>query len=338
MSLATRCTACGTVFRVVEDQLKVSQGWVRCGRCNEVFDAQTHLVEVPPRPFPAEPAPAPEPPAAERPAKAPASNPLPPLAEAPEGTEAAASAMDAEPLSPGPPDLEAPDEVPAESTIVQANDIQAEAATATDSPSDITAADPADALPPGAPAQELPIQADLREGTLAAQPSFMRQAERAARWHSKGVRAGLALAALALAALLAAQVAVSERDWMAARWPQSRPLLEQLCQPIGCQVQALRRVDQINVASSGLTRIEGSPLYRFSMVLLNRSELPLMMPAIDLALTDAQGQVIARRVLSASELGVEAAAVKPGIELPLQAMLSTGSRRVAGYTIELFYP
>ena len=34
MSLATRCTSCGTVFRVVQDQLKVSEGWVRCGRCS----------------------------------------------------------------------------------------------------------------------------------------------------------------------------------------------------------------------------------------------------------------------------------------------------------------
>ena len=34
MSLATRCTSCGTAFRVVQDQLKVSEGWVRCGRCN----------------------------------------------------------------------------------------------------------------------------------------------------------------------------------------------------------------------------------------------------------------------------------------------------------------
>ena len=39
MSLATRCTSCGTIFRVVQDQLKVSEGWVRCGRCQEVFTA-----------------------------------------------------------------------------------------------------------------------------------------------------------------------------------------------------------------------------------------------------------------------------------------------------------
>ena len=46
MSLATRCTACGTVFRVVQDQLKVSEGWVRCGRCNEVFNAFEGLFDL----------------------------------------------------------------------------------------------------------------------------------------------------------------------------------------------------------------------------------------------------------------------------------------------------
>lgn len=44
MSLNTRCPACETVFKVVPDQLKVSSGWVRCGRCAEVFDAATHML------------------------------------------------------------------------------------------------------------------------------------------------------------------------------------------------------------------------------------------------------------------------------------------------------
>ena len=48
MSMATRCTACGTVFRVVPDQLRVSKGWVRCGRCAEVFNAVAQMVDVPP--------------------------------------------------------------------------------------------------------------------------------------------------------------------------------------------------------------------------------------------------------------------------------------------------
>ncbi len=44
MSLVTRCTACGTLFKVVADQLKISDGWVRCGQCGTVFDAQGNLV------------------------------------------------------------------------------------------------------------------------------------------------------------------------------------------------------------------------------------------------------------------------------------------------------
>ena len=46
LSLATRCSACGTVFRVVQDQLRVSSGWVRCGRCGEVFNAIESLVDL----------------------------------------------------------------------------------------------------------------------------------------------------------------------------------------------------------------------------------------------------------------------------------------------------
>ncbi|MCB2022582.1 MAG: zinc-ribbon domain-containing protein [Burkholderiaceae bacterium] len=48
MSLATRCTSCNTVFRVVQDQLKVSEGWVRCGRCHEVFNALESLFDLEP--------------------------------------------------------------------------------------------------------------------------------------------------------------------------------------------------------------------------------------------------------------------------------------------------
>src|SRR4051812_37874466 len=43
MSLITRCPACGTMFKVVPDQLRISEGWVRCGHCAEVFDASAYL-------------------------------------------------------------------------------------------------------------------------------------------------------------------------------------------------------------------------------------------------------------------------------------------------------
>ncbi|MFM9922280.1 zinc-ribbon and DUF3426 domain-containing protein [Variovorax sp. H27-G14] len=47
MSLVTRCPACTTTFKVVRDQLRISDGWVRCGRCSHVFDATLDLQEAP---------------------------------------------------------------------------------------------------------------------------------------------------------------------------------------------------------------------------------------------------------------------------------------------------
>ncbi|MEJ5030670.1 zinc-ribbon and DUF3426 domain-containing protein [Comamonas sp. MYb69] len=43
MSQITRCPQCQTRFKVVDDQLRISDGWVRCGKCKAVFDALTHL-------------------------------------------------------------------------------------------------------------------------------------------------------------------------------------------------------------------------------------------------------------------------------------------------------
>ncbi len=71
MSLITRCPACGTMFKVVPDQLRISEGWVRCGQCAEVFDATANLQEPEfaeqPAPVASPPPPAPPPPPAIKP-------------------------------------------------------------------------------------------------------------------------------------------------------------------------------------------------------------------------------------------------------------------------------
>ncbi|MBW4046787.1 MAG: DUF3426 domain-containing protein [Proteobacteria bacterium] len=50
MSLATRCPHCNTAFRLVRDQLLLSQGWVRCGRCGEAFNAAERQFTFEPAP------------------------------------------------------------------------------------------------------------------------------------------------------------------------------------------------------------------------------------------------------------------------------------------------
>ena len=47
MKMVTRCPACGTNFRVYDEQLAARGGQVRCGQCATVFDALATLVAEP---------------------------------------------------------------------------------------------------------------------------------------------------------------------------------------------------------------------------------------------------------------------------------------------------
>jgi hypothetical protein len=174
-------------------------------------------------------------------------------------------------------------------------------------------------------------------------PSFVRQADRAARWRRPGVRLALGGVALLLAATLAAQVAHTWRDRLAARAPALAPLLAQGCEWLGCDVGPARALEALSVESSGLVRVERSNLYKLQVSLRNRAEHAVAVPALDLSLTDARGELVARRVFLLTELGESAATIAPGRDLALQAtlqsMASSGEPRViAGYTVELFYP
>jgi hypothetical protein len=85
-------------------------------------------------------------------------------------------------------------------------------------------------------------------------------------------------------------------------------------------------------------RVARSQDYRLSVTLRNRAPVAVAAPALDLTLTDAQGQPLLRRVLAAAELGASADAVPAGGEWVLQATVRADGPIVAGYTIELFYP
>jgi hypothetical protein len=168
--------------------------------------------------------------------------------------------------------------------------------------------------------------------------TFVQQADKAERWRRPWVRAAMAVSALGLALLLAAQIVVARRDAVVAHWPQWRSLVQSLCSPFDCRIEPLRRIDQISVDSSGLTRIDDGPVYRLALVLRNRSDTPLLTPAIDLSLTDASGALVSRRMLNAGELGASRTTIAPQQELPLQALLMSAERPLTGYTIEIFYP
>ena len=344
--LATRCSACGTVFRVVPDQLRVSEGWVRCGRCAEVFNALEALVDLdtgmPRREFgspdegddgsgfaasrmPALEVPAPAP----RPAPAGASLPPSP-ASAPDSEGFASTTAPDSPATP--PAAWAGPAEPGE-TVESPEPAEAADGPQTASTRPHTATPPAAARPPRSPT-----------GPAQAPPSFLRQAERAARWRRPGVRLALAGGVLLAAALLAAQLAHTWRDHLAVRHPALAPALATACVWLGCELGAARAIEALSVESSGLVRVERSSLYRLQLALKNRAGHAVAPPAVDLVLTDARGETISRRVLTLAELGGPADALAAGSETTLAATLEAAAgpggtpRVIAGYTVELFYP
>jgi len=353
--LATRCSACGTVFRVVPDQLRVSEGWVRCGRCSQVFNAVEALLDLetgaahrlpegslaPRSPPPREPvfdeyrvdgpayqdAPA-RPPARRAPAPQPAPPPPPPRAAPARAAPRPAPAPAAQ------PDFSASAE--AEMPVVDESASRFFAAAAQEQ-IDRPDIELASELDPRADPEDRPSEQFAPE-KAADKPAFVRQAERAAVWRSRPVRALLLLLLLGGIVGLVGQVLIEYRDLAAARYASLRPLLQTACGWLDCQVGAARSINELSVESSGLVRVEKSSVYRLTVALKNRAPIEVALPALELALTDAQGQLVARRVLNTAELGVTQATLAAGRELQLQATLQAATAPVAGYTIELFYP
>lgn len=374
-NLATRCPACGTVFRVTQAQLRESEGWVRCGRCNGVFNAAEVMFDVDsgaavpldgppvaagllPAGFPVgSPAGSPAGWSAGLPADLPADLPAEagadeaPLVtdwQGPAATPAAASTP-AEPAWPGHLAADS-DSAPGR----QEPRFDSAAAWAPPGAGLSQREEPllrtASALPddgsglggPAWPALADPAPdaagAAARHTATPGTPSFLRAAEQAALWRRPAVRTALGAAVVGLGLALAAQAAVLWRDTLAAHLPASAPALHALCRLAGCQVQPLRRLDALAVASSGLSRLDGSTLYRLQLVLHNRADTAVLMPALDLSVHDAQGKLVSRRVLQMADLGAPQATLAAGQELPIKVLMSAGEQRIDGYTVELFYP
>lgn len=341
MSLATRCGACGTVFRVVQDQLKVSEGWVRCGRCNEVFNALEALFDLE-RDTPPEwtPRAAPIAPATPASVSAPAPSPAPPPPPSPAvdfnvghdgGIDllVGSDRFDENDEPPQPIYRREADSSPA--MRIDERDRLDFPDARFDSESEPAPAEPVDK-------DGVSILLPLGEDAVVEAPEFLRHAQRRERWQSPLVRIGLSIAAALLVGGVLLQAAHHFRDEIAARWPDTKPALLGWCDIAGCTVRPPRHIESIAVESTALTRGDGADTFRLAVTLRNRAGMALAIPAVDLSLTDPAGLLVARRMLTPSDFRVPGPTIGAGAELPLQLVLSTGSARVTGYTVEIFYP
>lgn len=194
-----------------------------------------------------------------------------------------------------------------------------------------------------------PLQIPTSAGDAAAKgsskkessptPSFVRKAQRQERWRRPWVRALLALLALVLPALLLGQIALHERNALAARVPALQPALEALCQAIGCQVAPPQNIAMVVIAGSSFTQESTSQRYRLDVSLRNQSTTLVATPALELTLTDASDQPLARKVFLPADLhSPQALGARAEWNGSFPVQLQELPQPVVGYRVQLFYP
>ncbi len=309
------------MFKVVPDQLRISEGWVRCGQCEEIFDASAHMQEDLPPPA------SPEPASVKEEAPAWAQVPAEPHMR---DTQDAPAPGDATP-PPAELDLELLEPVPAASSPLpdDSADGRTEPVLSTEmaAPPDVSDPEPVTAASP-APTPTPPL-------------SFMRGARKRSRWHHPLVRASLMVLGLLLFTGLLLQLLVHERNRIAAMHPGLRPVVEEVCLLAGCDIRPLRQIESVVIDSSSFSKIKGD-VYRLSLTLKNNAPIDLAMPSIELALTDALDHPLLRRVFAPAELGagssVIAATSETQATLVLTVKANGNGERIAGYRLLAFYP
>lgn len=339
------------MFKVVADQLKISQGWVRCGHCSEVFDAAAHL-----QPF-----------APEIPANTSQDVAAPDVATADLAVNEVFSVPGASVLPEAQEEKET-DATPAPRPFVTKVQVSLPADIAPDVFAASVNPEPADysAGYPRAHEERLKVrpavehfgESEAPEENPAEQVSFVRDARRDAFWRRPLMRLALASAALVLLAALLLQIAVFQRSTLAVMQPWVSPGLQALCSLLHCEISPPQHIESIVIDSSSFNKL-ANDAYRLKVVIRNTGATPLALPALELTLTDSQDHALVRRVMTPTELGARANTLAPGAEFSGELALSlqnptvptsasaassasspqaVSSLRIAGYRVFAFYP
>jgi len=336
MVLATRCPHCRTTFRVVQDQLKLRGGLVRCGACKEIFNGTENLL----RPMePAAPATAPQaeagspaaPAAQAAPSAAqaqptagapatPAATPMPPVDDTPATDQPSPdpllrmtlmdfSHVDDETEKPGTPPSQPPAQPAFSLPRMAAAPAEEQAAASANASASARAADSADELGRviddlkskpwrGMSGKRARPDEDAIDALDSAEPDFVMRARRQQRL-ARSTRLGLLAGSAILALLLAFQIVHHFRVQLAAASPAASTMLAGVCRLAGCTVGLPAHIEMVTIESSELQALPGNTdTFTLLALLRNRSATRQQWPHIELTLNDANEAAVARRVIA----------------------------------------
>jgi predicted Zn finger-like uncharacterized protein len=339
--LATRCAHCGTSFRVTEAQLAISDGYVRCGRCDAVFNAREALFDLDGGSLSA---PMPLAPLAEEPQPAPAQDASAGDDESTLDDGFATTVANEDDAYRAEPYWD--DQAPALEAQADPHREPAAAfreAAVVASASDAAPPDPStDAVDPNQALRHLLGVQALDTQTAAATTAGTQWASLASLAPAAGATrsrwaALLGVVAALLAFALPLQWAWIEREQFRARSPQFDGWLR--VHAPWLKSEGLRQLDMVSVAASSLLATPQGNAYQLDLTLQNRGAVPLAAPWVDLRISDSQGRPLVRKALE-PQLAVGAAPLRPQEQRAVQIVfrLKTPGAGVSGYEVGLFHP
>jgi len=332
------------MFKVVPDQLRISDGWVRCGQCDEVFDANAHLQPA----FDAHPVsvPSESPEAMDWGGILETDTSVPELAiplkfPAAEAPDEPASVKTAE-LDPIPSAFAFDDprknggEFASVDSGIAGDSDPLEATHGED------VVEPATSEIPGE-SDKLPVE-EFVPTPIAREPKtpkFLKQQPvKPARGRRLVRLSSIALSVL-LAVTLIAQIVVQERDRIVATAPSLIAWMEPVCQVLGCKISPLQQIESIVIDHSSFSKGQ-SEGYVLAFAVKSTALTGVAVPSLELTLTDMQDRAVVRRVFSPRELGYQNPVLSPGGEwsgsVPVDVKTSEGGERISGYRLLAFYP
>jgi predicted Zn finger-like uncharacterized protein len=163
----------------------------------------------------------------------------------------------------------------------------------------------------------------------------------------------MAIGAVVLLLVLAAQLVLNFRNVLAARYPGARPALGAACALFGCRVELPTQIDNLAIENGELTTL-GPDTYSLNTLLRNQGSLVQAWPSIELELTDANDKAVLRRVFTPAEYlqslphngatgpAAASAAIASGFgarsEQPIKLHFALADLKPSSYHIFIFYP
>ena len=314
MKYITSCPQCETQFMLTKEQLKAYKGKVQCGNCEHIFNAKNRLTEVS-------------------------------------------------------DDVNSAAEYQA-NTSEQTNVASISAAVTDEKPIDAVLSSVLESVPSLQDLASAPVEPDISESNQHAFfetsniKSKLETQETAVFYDAEQINTPiqiedlttdvrfskpklktnvwLVLLSFLFAMLAGLQTIYAKRTQLAAEYPQVKPLLQQACAALQCQISLPKNVDLLTIDDSDMQEDEDHEnVIKFSSLLINNANYVQAYPDIELTLTATDDQPVLRRLIKPTEYLITNTNVDTGLaareEVRVNLAINVKDLAVAGYRILLVY-